>query len=296
MTTNAGAAEVDRGLVETFQRDGFVHVPGLLSADEIARYGAAVDEAVTRRKAHDTRTLDEKSLYEQSFIQCQYVWEDSPGVRPLTFHPKVCATAAALIGAAGLRLWHDQALYKEAGGRETEAHIDHPYWPIAGRDNTLTVWIPLQAVDLEIGCMGYVPGSQRDEATFIDIFNTPGAGKALEERYRDVPVQFVPCQPGDVIYHHGYTVHMAKPNRSDRTRRVYTAIYFADGARRGGERPHPSVDRDGIAVGAVIDGGATPIVWPLPGGVLPTPVPWPETGDERRERAVRLGIVPDRIG
>jgi hypothetical protein len=104
----------------------------------------------------------------------------------------------------------------------------------------------------------------------------------------------VPCALGDVIFHQGYTVHQARANRSDATRRVYTAIYFRDGCTRLAGRPHPSVDRSGIADGAVIDGGATPIVWPLPDGRLPTPEPWPETGDARRARALDLGIIPGR--
>lgn len=278
-----------------FRRDGFVHVPGVLTRDELARYGAAVDEAVAVRKRGDTRRLDEKTPYEQSFMQCQYVWEDFPGVRPLTFHPRIGELAAALIGTARVRLWHDQALYKEAGGRETEAHQDQPYWPIAETD-TATVWIPLIKVDDTTGCMGYVPGSHKGDAEFIDIFRTPGAGKALEKKFEATPPVFVHCEPGDVIFHHGYTVHMAKANRSDQTRRVYTAIYFADGSHRSGERAHPSVDRDHIAQGAVIDGGATPIVWPLPGGRMPEPEPWPELGLEWRERAERLGIIPKRAG
>ena len=220
-------------LAGRFDRDGFVHVEGLLTPEEIARFGAEMDAAVASRKRLDTRRLEEKSPYEQSFIQCQYLWEDFPAVRPLTFHPAIGEVAAALIAAAAVRLWHDQALYKEAGGRETEAHTDHPYWPIAERD-TLTVWIPLAAVDDRSGCMGYVPGSHRDEARFVDIFASPGAGQDLLDRYPDSPPVFVPCRPGDVIFHHGSTAHLAMPNRSEATRRVYTAIYFRDGCTRGG--------------------------------------------------------------
>ena len=146
------------------------------------------------------------------------------------------------------------------------------------------------------GCMGYVPGSHEAEAEFVDIFQTPGAGKALEAKFAATPPVFVRCAPGDVIFHHGSTVHMAKANQSAETRRVYTAIYFRDGCTRGGERAHPSVDRDGIARGAAIDGAATPIVWPLAGGRLPEPAPWPAEGLEWRERAERLGIIPPRAG
>ena len=90
------------------------------------------------------------------------------------------------MGAQRVRLWHDQALYKEAGGRETEAHQDQPYWPIAELD-TITAWIPLIEVDDETGCMGYVPGSHRGEAQFVDIFSSPGAGKALVARQAGEP-------------------------------------------------------------------------------------------------------------
>lgn len=280
-----------QSMVEKFQRDGFLHAPGALTLEEIECYGAAVDDAVAKRKRHDTRRLEEKSPYEQSFIQCQYLWEDFPAVRGLTFHPQIGERAAALIGAERVRLWHDQALYKEPGGRPTEAHQDHPYWPIAERD-TITVWIPFVETNESTGCMGYVPGSHHSAGEFIDIFNTPGDGRRLEEKFAATPPVFVYCQRGDVIFHHGYTVHMAKANHSDATRRVYTAIYFRDGCTRGGERAHPSVDRCGIRIGETIDGPATPIAWPLSGGEFPKPAPWPSLGDERQEQYIRLGVIP----
>ena len=200
--------------VERYRRDGFVHIPGLLPADEMPALAAAVDAAVAKRKTHDTRSLDEKSPYEQSFIQCQYLWEDFPDVRPLMFHPALGAALGALLGAERVRLWHDQALYKEPGGRETDAHQDHAYWPIAETD-TVTAWIPLTEIDAATGCMGYVPGSHLGEVEFVDIFSEPGSGAALVARQAAAPV-WVPCKRGDVIFHHGRTVHLAKPNRSAR--------------------------------------------------------------------------------
>ena len=209
---------------------------------------------------------------------------------PLMFHPALGAALGALLGAERVRLWHDQALYKEPGGRETDAHQDEAYWPIAEAD-TITAWIPLTEIDDATGCMGYVPGSHLGEVEFVDIFSKPGAGAELVARQGAEPV-WVPCRPGDVIFHHGRTVHLAKPNRSSRMRRVYTGIYFKDGCTRGTSRPHPSVDRDDIAVGGVIDGAATPVVWPLQGADYPTPGPWP---DNPRLKVLRhIGVVPGR--
>jgi len=277
-------------LVARYRRDGFVHAQGLLPRAEVEALAAFVDEAVARRKVNDTRTLDEKSPYEQSFIQCQYLWEDFPGVGGLTFHQTLGAALGALLGAQTVRLWHDQALYKEAGGRETEAHQDHAYWPIA-EDDTITAWIPLCPVDHETGCMGYVPGSHRADLKFVDIFRTPGAGHELMARQTVEPV-YCPAQPGDVLFHHGRTVHMAKPNRSGQTRRAYTGIFFKDGCTRANDRPHPSVDRDAIPVGGRIGGGATPVVWPLADGERPQPAAWPQVDSERVRMSRRLGVIP----
>ena len=257
-------------LVEDFRRDGFAVVPDLLTADELARFGAAVDEAVARRSRHDTRTLAEKSRYEQSFTQCQNLWEDSPGVRPLTFHPRVTEAAARLLGVDAIRIWHDQALYKEAGGRDTDPHQDQPYWPIVETD-TITAWIPFDGSTLAGGAMGYLPGSHRlGLREFVDIFSGSGADPLARRELEGVAPVWVEVPAGAVAFHHGLTFHLAKPNTTGTVRRVHTAIYFADGSTRGeGRYPHPSVERAGIAMGAPIASDVTPIAWPLPGGALP---------------------------
>ncbi len=257
-------------LVDDFRRDGFVVVPDLLDTDELARYGAAVDEAVAARSRHDTRSLAEKSRYEQSFVQCQNLWEDAPDVRPLSFHPALGESAARLLGADAVRLWHDQALYKEAGGRETDPHQDQPYWPIAETD-TVTAWIPFDGSTLSSGAMGYLPGSHRlGLREFVNIF-TPSDDDPLAQRELEGlhPV-FVEVPPGSVAFHHGLTFHLAKPNTTGTVRRVHTVIYFADGSTRGeGRFPHPSVERAGIAMGEVIASDVTPVAWPRPAGDLP---------------------------
>ncbi len=257
-------------LVADFRRDGFVVVPGLLSADELRRYGAAVDEAVAKRSSHDTRTLAQKSRYEQSFVQCQNLWEGSPDVRPLSFHPRIAGTAAGLLGVDAVRLWHDQALYKEPGGRATDPHQDQPYWPIVETD-TITAWIPFDGSTLDNGAMGYLPGSHRlGVREFVNIFFGEPEDPLARSELTGIEPRWVEVPAGSVAYHHGLTFHLARPNATGTVRRVHTAIYFADGSTRGeGRFPHPAVERAGIPMGGVIASDVTPVAWPLPGGVLP---------------------------
>jgi len=269
---------VSADLAESFRERGFVVVPDLLTPSELDRFGAAVTRAVMERKQPDRRRLSEKSRYEQSFIQCQNLWEDYPEVRPLDFHARVAGAAAELLGVERIRLWHDQALYKEPGGRETDAHQDHPYWPIE-EPLTITAWIPFEGSTLESGAMGYVPGSHRSGLReFVNIFwGEPDDLLARPELAGSEPA-FVEVPAGSIAYHHGLTAHLARPNRSAHARAVHTVIYFADGChRRNGTQAHPSVDRAGIPPGGVIQSPVTPIAWPRPHGDLPAPPtePWP---------------------
>ena len=269
---------VSEALVATFQEDGFVMVPDLLTADELALYGGAVTRLVEERKAKDGRALEEKSRYEQSFVQCQNLWEFDETARRFTFHPKVAQAAAELLGVDAIRVWHDQALYKEPGGRETDAHQDQPYWPIE-EPTTVTAWIPIEGSTLDSGAMGYVPGShQAGLRRFVNIFQgEPEDLLGRPELEGREPV-YLEVPKGSVAFHHGLTAHLAMPNKTDRPRAVHTIIYFGDGChRRDKEQGHPSVDRPGIPLGAVIDSALTPIAWPRPAGDLP-PVPGDEQG------------------
>jgi ectoine hydroxylase-related dioxygenase (phytanoyl-CoA dioxygenase family) len=257
-----------------FERDGFVIVSNLLSDGELSRFGTAVDAAVAARMAWDSRRVDEKRRYEQSFQQCINLWEDHPEVRLLTFHPRITEAAAALLGVPAIRLWHDQALYKEAGGRSTDAHQDQAYWPIRETE-TITAWIPFDGSTLESGAMGYVPGSHRfGVRKFVNIFFDEQPYDLVSgPEARGVEPLFVEVPKGSVAFHHGLTFHVAKPNRSGRTRRVHTMIFFRDGCTRRSEHPHPCVDRVAIAVGQRIDSAVTPVAWPRPAGDLPEPPP-----------------------
>lgn len=258
--------------IAAFQRDGFLVVEDLLDEQERKRFGAAVDRAVDARAGEDTRTVEEKTLYEQSFIQCMNLWEDSLGVRELCFAPELGRMATDLLGADGVRVWHDQALYKEAGGRETDAHQDRPFWPIQPA-NQVTAWIPFDGSSREAGAMSYVPGSHRvDLEKFVDIshlFQPEPYDILNDPKIRDTEPVLVEAPPGAVVFHHSLTVHSAGPNQSPDTRRVYCIIYFADGCTRRTAIPHPTVDRQSIEVGERIEGEVTPLAWPRAAGDLP---------------------------
>ncbi len=137
-----------------------------------------------------------------------------------------------------------------------------------------------------------VPGSHSTGLRkFVNIFfGEPDdllGNPALEGRE---PV-FVEVPRGAVPFHHGLTAHLARPNRTDRVRRVHTIIYFADGCTRGARHGHPSVDRAGIEVGQPIRSDVTPVAWPRADTDPPLPPPL-VAGDDLRRR----GVLPSASG
>ena len=242
--------------LQRFEQRGFIVIDDMLSVDELDRYGVAVDEAVAKRSRWDKRPLMKRSLYEQSFRQCINLWEDAPDVRPLTFHPRIGEVAAALLHADAVRIWHDHWAIEEA--------------------RTVTAWIPFDGSSENAGSMGYVPGSHKFDVTAVaNIFTGRGFDLDNGDEARGIAPEYVNVPRGSVAFHHGRTIHLANPNRSDRTRRVHTVIFFADGCTRRNAK-HVTVDRMAVPVGAFIRGPVTPIAWPLPEGRLPDPPPLPD--------------------
>lgn len=265
---------VDLDVLAAFERDGFVVTPDALSATELDRFGPLVDAEVARRTAHDVRDVKDKSTYEQSFIQCMRLWETEARLKPLSCHHGLAGIATQLLGVNGVRMWQDQALYKESGGRETTPHQDQTFWPL-GEEPLLSAWIPFDDIKIDNGAMAYVPGSHKaGRLRVVDITHTTEPYEILKDpALGGAQPQWVEVKAGSVVWHHGMTVHMAAANTSGLTRRVFTVVYIGDEARRVRQWPVFPLDRAGVKVGEVARGPGMPRLWP-PGE------DWPATPEQ----------------
>ncbi len=252
-------------VIEQFNQEGFIATPEVFSATELRTLGHAVDDEVSKRSAHDTREVGQKSTYEQSFVQCMRLWETNSVVRDFVCDGRLAGMAAQLLKVPSVRLWQDQALYKESGGRETDAHQDQTFWPI-GDAPLLSVWIPFDAVSHNNGAMAYVPGSHLAGGLRpVDITHTTEPYDILSDpKLSQRLPRWMEVDAGEMIWHHGFTVHQAAANSSARTRRVFTVVFIADGCAR--EKPWPTfpLDRDQVEVGDLIAGPGMPVLWPKP--------------------------------
>ncbi len=236
---------VDSAAVHAYQRDGHVLLPGLAEPREIAPFLAALREAGEATRI-DRRPLEERDTYGRAFIQMFNLWRHSERARAFVFARRFAEVAAKLLGARGVRLYHDQALFKEPGGGATPWHQDQFYWPL-DTEQTITLWMPLSDVTREMGLMTFASGSHRQQSLGeFAIGDESQAAFDLLVAERGFAKHPTPdLQAGDASFHSGWTLHSTPPNRTDQLREAMTVIYFAEGTRVGSiEHPNRRFDRD----------------------------------------------------
>ncbi|GAA2760847.1 phytanoyl-CoA dioxygenase family protein [Actinopolymorpha rutila] len=208
-----------------FAEDGFVRLRGVLSPDTIAAYEPEITGKVIELNTMHL-PMAERSTYSKAFLQVGGLWKHSRPVAEFVFSSRLAKIAADLMGVDGVRLYHDQALYKEVGGGITPFHADQYYWPFSS-DKTCTVWVPLQDTPLGMGPLSFSVGSQR----FSHGRDLPISDHSEEELQKvlgeqGLPLSQEPYALGDVSFHSGWTFHRAEPNTTDVPRRVMTIIYM----------------------------------------------------------------------
>lgn len=181
---------------------------------------------IVRRLAERARSRRSDSTYAQAFTQRPNIWNLSPVVEALVRSRRLAQLAADLIGVNGVRLYHDQALYKEPHGGHTPWHCDQFYWPLSNA-NTTTIWIPLQAVPLDMGPLAFAAGSHRLEGSQgRELAISDESEETIGRLMEGFEVDNSPFELGEVSFHAGWMFHRADPNRSDRVRAAFTIIYM----------------------------------------------------------------------
>ncbi len=212
-------------------KKGHVSVRQAASVEYVEEHQPAISKAV-KRLSFETRTLQDRSTYDKAFLQVTNLWEKDEAVKRFVFEKRFAQIAADLLGVERVRLYHDQALFKEPGGGHTPWHQDKFYWPL-DTDKMITMWMPLVDIDEEMGMIRFASGSHIYRP--IDNVEISDKSEALYERHVSENGFSVEkalfMKAGDATFHLGWTIHSAGPNLSNKMREVMTIIYFADGAR-----------------------------------------------------------------
>ena len=173
-----------------------------------------------------TTALEDRTTYGKAFLQLFNLWTENELVKSFVFSKRIAKIAADLMQVDGVRLYHDQALFKEAGGGITPWHADQYYWPLSS-DKTVTAWIPLQKTPLEMGPLEFSAGSHAIvEGRELEIGDQ--SEEVLQKKLRVTDFQHIiePFDVGEVSFHSGWVFHRAGANRTNEMRKVMTIIYM----------------------------------------------------------------------
>ncbi len=212
--------------IRRFREDGFIRLSNVFSSATLAEYAPEINRVVDEFNRLKDVPIEERSLYDQAFIQVHNLWQHSEKTRELACCRRLAQIAAELMGTRGVRMWHDQALYKEPSGSFTPWHVDQQYWPMAS-PMSVTAWIPLQPVPLEMGPLSFGRGSHLKHIG-RDLEISAESEQLIREavkREKIIEVQEA-YELGDVSFHLGWTLHRAGPNSTSGPRRVFTIIYM----------------------------------------------------------------------
>jgi len=216
--------------INEFREKGHTLIRNILTDDEVKTYRTVIEEAVEKFNT-EKRKLAERDTYGKAFLQIMNLWRSDEDVKKFVLAKRFAKIAADLLGVKNVRLYHDQALFKEPGGGPTPWHQDQYYWPIDTHD-TITMWMPLVDIDIDMGMLTFASGSFKEGAVF-DFEISDESENAYDEYVKDHGFAITRAETmkaGDATWHRGFTIHNAPGNSSDKMREIMTIIYMADGA------------------------------------------------------------------
>jgi Phytanoyl-CoA dioxygenase (PhyH) len=196
--------------------------------------------------------LDHHSEDGDELKQNGYLSLQMAEVGALVAYPAVAAAAARLLGAPGIRLFHDRLIVKEPDHTNDRTilgwHTDRAYWRTCTSTAMLTAWIPFQDTTAEMGGLAVMDGSHRWTGNEWMATSHDRDLDALERNVSTggeaVNKVTIELRRGQVSFHDCRIVHGSGPNRSRRTRVAlavhlqstenrYRPVFQADGRRLG---------------------------------------------------------------
>ena len=256
--------------ISSFHQNGFIKLKKVLTPDVLEYMDKTITEEVKRLNTQH-QPLQDRDTYGKAFLQIKNIWTQSISVKEIVFSKRLAQLATELLEVNGVRMFHDQALYKEPGGGITPWHADQYYWPLAS-EKTITLWAPLQNTPMELGPLEFSAQSNRlTNGRHLKISNE--SQKFLDDSLAQEGFRHVaePFETGEVSFHTGWLYHRAGSNQSTHMRKVMTVIYMdKDMKLKEPENEDQILDWKtwcpGAVVGCVIDTPLNPVLYQIDGG------------------------------
>jgi ectoine hydroxylase-related dioxygenase (phytanoyl-CoA dioxygenase family) len=211
--------------IDFYQKNRFIKLKEVLNLETIQFFNEAISKQVNEMNQEQT-ALEDRTTYGKAFLQLFNLWTENSIIKELIFSKRIAKIASDLMEVKGVRLYHDQALFKEGGGGITPWHADQYYWPLE-TDKTITAWIPLQETPLEMGPLEFSAGSHSIvEGRELEIGDESEEVIQKKLRVTDFKHVIEAFDIGEISFHSGWIFHRAGANSTNEMRKVMTIIYM----------------------------------------------------------------------
>ena len=247
-----------------FRRDGFLHVKGLVTQDEVADLAQFTDNMMAGKRtipgipppAADATETERRHYYERIHMPHRTL----ELAERFMLHPRIVDVLEALIGPDVLSL-QTMLFFKQPGQAGQGFHQDSYYIPTQP-DSLIGAWLAIDPADEENGCLWMTPGSQHEpiypdcdgvtqqgDTILSDIESIKSASHPDVEKntLAQIALEYgnevkLEAEPGDVVFFGGHVFHRSHRNNSDRPRRAFVSHYCNARSRvawdHGGSRAH----------------------------------------------------------
>jgi hypothetical protein len=227
MSTIATARTLDPAQVTHYHAEGFLIVPRVFSADEVAALDAEALRLLGRTDLIDSQNIRCRWQNHCDTDECRLdgfdpVIDLSPLCERVARDPRILHAVSALYGEPAY-LFKDKLIFKAPGARGYDLHQDYIAWP-SFPTTFVTVIVAIDPADRHNGATEVFPGYHRR-----------GCLAAADGNYHRLPSDVVDeskavtldLQPGDIAIFSGYTPHRSASNRSSGWRRLLYLSYNA---------------------------------------------------------------------
>lgn len=231
---------LSREQVEFYDVEGYLVLPGLLTAEDMAPAREAMSQKVAQiaeelyadglvpdrleDRPFEARLADLFAhLTDQDFLRYGRSWRDRmPGYYHLMMTPKILDAVESLIGGEIFAnpVYNVRPKVPRVAAGAVPWHQDKSYWPGANANPVITVWIPLVDSTFENGCLHIMPRTHRRRLLSHHAEQRTGtAYTELDDEYvAPGTAVALPLAAGGAILFNDRCIHMSTPNNTTRVR------------------------------------------------------------------------------
>jgi ectoine hydroxylase-related dioxygenase (phytanoyl-CoA dioxygenase family) len=218
--------------IQFFKDCGYLTLDALTDPEEIQGIRATIERLFKERAgenegAYGDLIASDEHLAEENCPQLLNPVNYAPQLHKTRCFQNALSVAKQILGDEA-RFFLDLSILKmPSNGAATPWHQDEAFRDPRFEYTELTIWVPLQDVNLQNGCMQFIPSSHKRSVLEHHSMNDDLASQALQctGPFDDSAAVACPLRAGGCTIHHPGTLHYARPNGSDRPRFAYIMVF-----------------------------------------------------------------------